>query len=274
MATPRTAEYQSTIPLTREEIKELSQPKDHFINVSQPERWASVIGGALLTAYGVSRGTNEEFLEGGWTGWALALAGTALVYRGATGHCDVYATLGVNTSNGQSERASVHHGAGIKVEKSVIINKPAAELYQYWRNLENLPRFMKHLEAVQKLDEKRSHWIAKAPMGYQVEWDAEIINEEENELIAWRSLDGSEIPNAGSVRFETNTNGRGTIVKVALSYEPPAGKIGALVAKLFGEEPNRQVEEDLRRFKQLLETGEIATTEGQPSGRTKTQSGS
>lgn len=194
----------------------------------------------------------------------MALIGGGLVYRGTTGHCSTYQAMGIDTA---------HHGAGvagnrgIKVEKSVLVNKAPEELYRFWHNFENLPRFMNHLESVQVRDDRRSHWVAKAPLGTTVEWDAEIINEKENELIAWRSLEGADVSNAGSVRFQPARGGRGTEVKVSLEYDPPAGVLGAAVAKLFGEEPNQQVEEDLRRFKQLMETGVIPTTEGQSSGR-------
>jgi uncharacterized membrane protein len=255
-------------PARREEIHEASRPADGRVNISRAERWASVVGGALLAAYGVNRALDRDFKEGGWAGCAVALAGTALVYRGATGHCDVYGALGLSTA-ARGDAASVRHGAGVKVEKSVLINESPEELYRFWRDFENLPRFMKHLEAVHVMDDKRSHWTAKAPAGRTVEWDAEIIQERENELIAWRSLEDADVANAGSVRFEKAPVDRGTLVKVALNYEPPAGTLGLLVAKLFGEEPERQVEEDLRRFKQLIETGEIATTEGQSSGRAK-----
>jgi uncharacterized membrane protein len=126
---------------------------------------------------------------------------------------------------------------------------------------------MDHLESVRILDGKRSHWVAKAPLGTSVEWDAEIINEEANELIGWRSLEGADVPNAGSVRFRPAPGGRGTEVRVNLEYNPPTGKLGAAFAKLLGEEPERQVEEDLRRFKQWMEAGEIPTTAGQPKGK-------
>lgn len=152
--------------------------------------------------------------------------------------------------------------------QTVTIDKSPEELYRFWRDFENLPRFMKHLRAVRVLDDKRSHWIADAPAGQSVEWDAEIINEAANELIAWRSLPGADIGNAGSVRFEPAPAGRGTEVKVNLEYDPPAGALGMAFAKLLGEEPAHQVADDLRRFKQLMEAGEIPTTEGQPSGRT------
>lgn len=228
------------------------------LNVSETERVASAIAGGALAVLGIARG--------GWGGWALALAGGGLILRGATGHCSVYQALGVNTAHTHGH-ASVRHGHGIKVEKSVTINKEPDALYGFWRNFSNLPRFMKHLESVRETDERHSHWVAKAPAGITIEWDAEIINEVENELIAWRSLEGAIIPNAGSVRFERAPGNRGCVVRVSLSYDPPGGKLGSMVAKLFGEEPEQQVEEDLRRFKQLMEAGEIASTDVQPSGR-------
>ena len=232
------------------------------VNVGQTERVASTIGGAALALYGLTRGSLG--------GVALALIGGSLVYRGTTGHCSMYQALGVDTAQ---NRAGVAGNRGIKVEKSVLVNKSPEELYRFWHNFENLPRFMNHLESVQVRDDRRSHWVAKAPLGTTVEWDAEIINEKENELIAWRSLEGADVNNAGSVRFQPARGGRGTEVKISLEYDPPAGVVGAAIAKLFGEEPSQQVEEDLRRFKQLMETGTIPTTEGQPSGRSGAAAG-
>jgi uncharacterized membrane protein len=231
------------------------------INVGQVERWASAVGGGALALYGLTRGNLP--------GVALALLGASLVYRGTTGHCYAYQAMGVNTATGETENpnVSVRGGHGNKVEKSVTINRPPEELYRFWRNFENLPRFMKHLESVKVEGNGRSHWVAKGPAGTSVEWDAEVYNEKENELIAWRSLEGSQVDNAGSVHFEPAASGRGTVVRVVLKYDPPAGKLGAAVARLFGESPAQQIDEDLRRFKQLMETGETATTEGQPSGR-------
>lgn len=236
------------------------------LNVNQTERMVSTIAGGALAVVGIMRG--------GWSGWMLALTGGGLVYRGATGHCGVYQALGIDTAHNKQGKAGVRHNHGIKIEKSVTINKSPEELFSFWKDFTNLPRFMKHLESVSKIDEHRSHWVAKAPAGMTVEWDAEIINEQKNELIAWRSLEGTNVPNAGSVRFEPAPGNRGCIVRVLLSYEPPAGAVGSKIAKLFGEEPSQQVEEDLRRFKQLMETGEIPSTEIQPSGRARAHSNS
>lgn len=231
------------------------------VNVGQTERWASALVGGGLAIFGLTRRT--------WGGVVLALVGGSLIYRGSTGHCHMYDALGVNTAGTESDNplVSVPANRGIKVEKSVTINKSPAELYSFWKNFENLPRFMNHLESVKTTSEGRSHWVAKAPAGRTVEWDAEIYNEKENELIAWRSLEGADVDNAGSVRFEAAPGGHGTVVKVTLKYDPPGGIIGATIAKLFGEEPSQQIEEDLRRFKQVMEAGETATIEGQPSGR-------
>jgi len=243
---------------TRENAPE--QHGNHRKNVGEMERLASVTVGSMLAGLGLKRG--------GGTGLALGALGLSLLHRGATGHCELYHALGVNTAGKPHTAGAALDGqAGVKVEKSVTINKPALELFRFWRDFNNLAQFMKHLESVRSIDDKKSHWVAKAPAGTTVEWDAEIINEREGELIAWRSLPGSEIENAGSVRFEAAPGNRGTMVKVSLIYNPPAGKFGAAVAKLFGEEPALQIHEDLRRFKMLMEAGEISTIHGQASGR-------
>ena len=146
-------------------------------------------------------------------------------------------------------------------EKSVTINRSPEEVYRFWRDFQNLPRFMSHLESVQVMSEKRSHWVAKAPAGMQVEWDAEIIEDRPNQLIAWHSLEGADVDNSGVVRFERAPGGRGTEVRVQLQYDPPGGKIGAAIAKLFGEEPEQQIKGDLYRLKQVMETGEVVQSD-------------
>jgi uncharacterized membrane protein len=148
----------------------------------------------------------------------------------------------------------------VKVERAVTIEADPQTLYDFWRNFENLPRFMEHLVSVRVDSPTRSHWVAKAPAGRTVEWDAEIVNEVPGSLIAWKSLAGADVPNAGSVHFIAAPGGRGTIVKAVMDVEPPAGKLGVVIAKLFGEDPDREVREDLRKFKQLMETGEISTS--------------
>lgn len=154
----------------------------------------------------------------------------------------------------------------INVEKSITVNRSPEDCYRFWRNFDNFPRFMKHLESVQVINESRSHWVAKAPVGTSVEWDADIIEDQLGKILSWRSAEGAEVPNSGTIRFETPPNGRGCIVRVHMQYHPPGGQAGVLIAKLFGEEPSLQIDSDLRRFKQLIETGEITTTQGQPSG--------
>jgi uncharacterized membrane protein len=243
------------------------------LNVGRVERWLSMVAGGALAAYALKRRDA--------TGGAAAIAGAALLYRGATGHCDLYQVLGVNhagtmdgprmegtgviADRGSDTRAQLGGDRGIHVEESVTINRPLSELYRFWRNFENLPQFMQHLESVSMRDEGISHWIVKGPAGMNVEWDARIINEVENKVIGWQSLEGSMISTAGSVNFDEDPHG--TRVTVHLQYNPPGGKLGAAVARLFGEEPNHTIREDLRRLKQLMETGEIPTTYGQPSGR-------
>jgi uncharacterized membrane protein len=205
-------------------------------------------------------GTRESTGRGGL---ALALAGGAI---GLAAVQYYRRSQGKKAEEGHSPVASIAHGEGNKVVRIVTINKPAAELYRFWHDFENLPRFMYHLEAVEDLGNGRSRWRAKAPAGATIQWEAALINDVENELIAWQSVEDSEVANAGSVRFTPAPGGRGTEVKVTLSYDPPAGKLGVLVAGLFGEEPSRQVADDLRRFKQLVEAGEVPTNERRPAG--------
>jgi len=224
------------------------------VNVGKYERIASAVGGGALVGYALKSRSKASV--------ALGLIGAGLLYRGATGQCEAYRALGVNTADaGEDVARDVH------IEKSITIGVSPNELYKFWRNFENLPQFMDDLESVTPLDGNRSHWVAKGPGGAKVEWDAEIYNEAEGEFIAWRSLPDADVTNAGSVHFEEAPGGRGTYLKVVLNYNPPGGKAAQLFAKLFGKEPGQLVDSNLRRLKQLLEAGEIPTTEGQTSGR-------
>jgi uncharacterized membrane protein len=233
------------------------------VNVADVERWASALGGAALTAYGI-----KQLRDRSPAGAALAAAGGALIYRGATGHCPVYSVAGISTAGEHDETQTALSGArGVNVEEVVTINASPDALFAFWRRLELLPRFMDHLVSVSQLDSRRSRWVAKAPAGRTVEWDAEIINEITGELIAWRTVEGADVVSAGSVRFTPAPGGRGTEVRVRLQYDPPAGKIGATVAWLLGHDPAATIREDLRRFKQLMEAGEVPTIEGQPRGK-------
>lgn len=155
----------------------------------------------------------------------------------------------------------------IYLERSVAVNKSPQECYRFWRSLENLPRFMQTLESVQQLDERRSRWVAKGPMAMRLEWTSEITADRPGEEIAWRTLEDSGAANAGSVRFEAAPADRGTLVRVSLHYSPVGGALGAGLVRLLGHDPQSRVREDLRRFKQVMETGEIPTTRGQPAGR-------
>ena len=241
-------------------------PRRHT-NLGSLERALSVTAAAALGFYGLRRRDLG--------GLALAVVGGALMQRGLTGRRALQSAPGPSSGDGGRVRLRKQRGGAAvldasqarKVEDAVTVSRPRAELYRFWRDLENLPRVMRHLESVTVLNAERSRWKAKAPAGAAVEWDAVIINEIENELIAWKSVDEADVRNAGSVHFRDAAGGRGTELRVVLEYDPPAGRLGAAVATLLGEEPNVQVREDLRRFKQLVETGEIATTEGQPSGR-------
>ena len=221
-------------------------------NIDDTERWVSGVSGAALVLYGLRRRSIG--------GTVLAALGAGLLYRSATGRSVLYQALHVRlirTTGGQQR---------IEVAKTLTINRPSDELYRFWRKFENLPSVMRHLESVTVQDDKRSHWIAKGPAGKPVEWDAEIVNEKTDQLIAWQSCEGADINHWGVVRFVPAPGGRGTEVTVELEYEPIAGSFGASMAKLFGEEPAQQVEEDLRRFKQFMEAGEVPTTQGQPRG--------
>jgi len=233
------------------------------MNVAQVERWASALSGAAITVMALKR-LKEERSAGGA---ALAAAGGALIYRSATGFCPVYAAAGINTAGGGHDtREALAGSAGARVVEAMTINRPAIELYRYWRRLVDLPRFMDHLVEIRVIDARRSHWVAKAPAGRTVEWDAEIFNEIPGELIAWRTLPGSAVTSAGSVSFKPVPGGRGTEVRITLQYDPPAGKVGATVAWLLGYDPSQTIHEDLRRFKRLMETGELPTIVGQPRG--------
>ncbi len=170
--------------------------------------------------------------------------------------------LGSRRNGGRHERASGEELArGIRVRRSVTILQSPEQVYGFWRDFRNLPRIMEHLESVETLDDRRSRWRARAPVGTDVEWEAEIVEDRLNEMISWRSLPGSEVDNTGSVRFESAPGGRGTEVRVELRYDPPGGKLGAAVAKLFGKAPEQEVARDLRRLKQVLETGEVVQSD-------------
>jgi len=238
---------------------------DSGVNVGDIERIACALAGGALATYGLRRPNAR--------GLALTVAGAALLHRAGTGHCNTYQALGITTAGSGDQKTSEHHDIArdVHVEKSIVIDKPAEELYAFWRDFENLPRFMDHLESVNNVGFNRWHWVAKGPVGTRPEWDAEIYNEKPNELIAWRSLEGN-VTNAGSVRFEPAPGERGTQVRVVLNYNAPGGKVSALLAKIFGHEPGQMIEEDLRRLKELFARGQIARVENRPSAPQSDQS--
>jgi len=227
----------------------------------QSERIACLLGGGLLLGIGLRGGTLSKAIG--------LVTGGLLIARGIRGHLGVAKAIGAQAddSTEPSWRRAIH------VSKTLTVMRPREEVYAYWRNFENLPNFMRHLNEVKVETERLSHWKAKAPAGREVAWDAEITQEVENSLIAWRSLGGADVPNEGEVQFVDAPGGRGTEVRVRLTYHPPAGVIGAVVAKAFGEEPEMQISEDLTRFKSIMETGEVPTTEGQPSERMRRAKG-
>jgi uncharacterized membrane protein len=224
-----------------------------------------MVGGGSLVLYGLSR----ESLAG----VGLALLGGALVYRGVTGHCSLYESLGVSTAPRRGRATAVPAGQGVRLETRVTINRTPSELFRFWRNFANLPRFMSHLEAVDVRDNRRSHWVARGPMRRPVSWDAEVYNERPDEMIAWRSLPGSQVETAGSVHFYPTPGGRGAEVHVNMKYNPPGGKLGVGVAWLFGQSAEQEIAEDLQRFQRIMETGEIPAGTGHPVAHPTAQRG-
>ena len=229
-------------------------------NVGTLECIGSVAVGSAMIAYGLSRRSTA--------GVGVAAAGTSLVLRGASGHCPVYSRLGVTTNSTLDTRTALAGERGVRVRESIRLEKPLEEIYSFWRAFENLPRFMEHLERVDDLGNNRSHWVAKGPGGRLYEWDAEIINEIPNKVIGWRSMPGSDIVTAGSVNFDRARAGSATQITVSLQYAPPAGRLGKVIAQVFGDEPSQTIREDLRRLKWILEAGEIprANELQQPGG--------
>ena len=220
-------------------------------NVAQPERWGSVAAGALLTYFGLKRS---------WLGTALlGGAGAALAYRGITGHCPVYERTGITTASSKL--------TSVEAEEAVTVQATPREVYDLWRDVERFPAFMRHLEQVEERGEGRSQWTARAPKDLTtVSWEAEITADEPGERIAWRSLPGSEIENSGTVRFSEAPNDGATEVHVHITYRLPEAATGSVAAKLLNPAFEQLVKNDVRRFKHLMETGEVPTIEGQPHG--------
>lgn len=212
--------------------------------------WSRVAGDLLdLSSLGTALGSSRSNRVRVGAATAAVIGVTALDIRCAL-------QLQRASSNGESAKSGAIH-----VTRTIIVKRSPEEVYRFWRDLANLPTFMTHLESVEVTGDTRSHWKATGPGGKTVEWDAEIVDDQPNARIAWRSLEGSEVDNSGSVQFERAPGGRGTLVRVEVQYSPPGGIIGATVAKLFGEEPGQQVDHDLRALKQVLETGEVVKSD-------------
>src|SRR5262245_11173205 len=214
-------------------------------NVGDMERVFSLVAGLGLGIAGLAHGRLK--------GLALGALGAGLMWRGYTGHCGCYAILGINNAK-RKPYTAVPAQQGMKLEKTLVIDRPAPDLYRFWRRLENLPQVMRHLKSARSIDSQHSRWVADGALGKDVEWDAEIINEREDEMLAWASLPGGDMETAGSVHFRPLSDER-TEVVVSLKYNPPAGKVGAHVATLLGEGLEEKLDEDLNTFKQVMETG-------------------
>ncbi len=238
---------------------EKNESTKHFTNVGTAGRVLSLLGGAALTYHGLTKKDSA-------LGKTLTTAGAYLVLRGVSGFCPLNKALQIDTAH-----ADVR---GFEVTTSVTILKPRNEVFQFWRQLENLPKFMAYLEEVKQTGGKRSHWVAKVPRNIftkekltTIAWEAEIEQEDENSRISWHSLPGSDVENYGEVLFTDAPANRGTVVQARIAYHPPLGVAGELAAKLLNPAFEELVKQDLRRFKRLLEAGEIPTIIGQPSGR-------
>jgi uncharacterized membrane protein len=222
-------------------------------NISEMERIVSAAAGAGLIGIGLARRGLGGLLLGG--------LGGALLWRGYKGRCQCYEALGINTAE-RNPATAVPARQGEKVEKTILIRRSPEDLYRYWRKLENLPRIMNNLETVECTDGQRSHWVAKGPLGKQLQWDAEIYNERANELIAWRSLPGGDIETAGSIHFKPSWQNDCTEVMLSMKYNPPAGKVGAQLANWLGDGLEQKLNDDLQRFKQVMESENTVMASG------------
>jgi uncharacterized membrane protein len=228
-----------------------------FVNIDRNERWASVAAGTMLAVAGLRRRSP--------VGALIAASGAALIARGSTGHCPAYARI--DALRGEVSAPGVAAPSGVRVDESATINRPPEVLYEVWRTLTLLPTFIPSIKSVTKLSETRSHWVVTGPAGRDIEWDAEVVSDVPNQVIAWRSDAGADVASEGSVRFSSGRGVRETVMQVQLQYDPPLAKASAVAAWLVGKEPGQLVREALRRFKAVMESGEAPTTEGQPRGQ-------
>lgn len=249
--------------------------REASVNIGEVERLASAVAGGLLAAYGVRRK--------GWSGLGLAIVGVELVRRGMTGHCMAYEAMGVSTKDGKLQidkrrNPELDPSKAVKARGVATIRRPRSELYRMWRDFSQLPRFMQHLERVDVMSPTRSHWVTKGPAGTSIEWDADIIAERDGEYIEWASVAAADVPNRGTVQFVDAADGDGTEVIVTLEAEPPAGKVGDFVARLFGRSPQQEVEDAVKRFREAAErhaplsSGQRGASSSSSSSSTSTSS--
>jgi uncharacterized membrane protein len=220
------------------------------LDLGQPERIASIVAGGLLLLFGLRNRSPVRLL--------LGLIGVGLIFQGAAGRNVVE-----SVRTGQPLLAEPN---GLRVKKSVTVNRPQAELYEYWRNLDNLPRFMPHVRSVQRHGAGRSHWVLSGPRGTVLKFDAQITVERPNQMIGWQTLPGAVMHHRGYVKFLPAPGNRGTEVHVALEYEPPGGAAGKLLGSLLGPVTEQQIQDEIRNFKRIMEAGDTPTTKGQPTG--------
>lgn len=218
----------------------------------QQERWGYGLAAAALLAWGMRRGPVTRLIT--------MTIGGGLLYKLATGHSPIERLSGMMPSQGE-----MGDGGEIYLTRTITVNAPPEEIYRFWRRLENLPRFMQHLENVEQLDDRRSHWTAVGPAGTRVSWDAEIVRDEPGRELAWQSMPGATVTNRGVVMFRPAAGGQSTEIEVRMEYRPPAGRLGSAIARMFGEEPQVQVEDDLQRLRRMVDAGELQAIQGQSS---------
>jgi uncharacterized membrane protein len=240
--------YQGRPEMLRAAPDDVRPQRSDDVHLEATERGISAVCGTLLLLSGLRRRSLP-----------MLIGGSALIYRGATGVWPLYRAI--------ASRAGAPLSDGLRIEESITVNKPPEPVYALWRRLENLPHFMSHIESVTVTNNHQSHWVAKLPAPLRLEWDAEIVDEQENKKLAWQSLPGSRIDHSGTVFFHFVPSRNSTEVKVILTFKPPAGSIGASIARLLNFLTKSQIRSDLRAFKAVAETGEKPTTIGQPSGR-------
>lgn len=226
-------------------------------NVGDEGRVASLMTGLGFTFYGLHRGS--------WLGAASFLVGASLLHRGWTGYCALYEQLGIDSTDYQRTRPGVRAQQGRKIVAKIEVNRDRRDVYDFWRNFQNLPRVMRHLESVTPIDGTRSRWTAHAPLGQTLSWEADIINERAGEMIAWQSVPGSQVDTAGSVHLNDSPSGMGTEITVTLKYDPPGGHFADRLAHLLGQALEDDLKEDLQTFKHALEADGTPAAESQPS---------